>query len=49
MLIPYGMENDYYKIKNKSIIETTNYEENGIYVKCQINNEIKNKYGKYII
>lgn len=49
MLIPYSMENDYYKIKNKSIIETTSYEEKGIYVKCQINNEVKNKYGKYII
>lgn len=48
MLIPYDMENDYYKIKSKSIIEETKYEENGIYVKCQINSEVKNKYGKYI-
>ena len=48
MLIPYNMENDYYKIKSKSIIEEIKYEENGIYVKCQINSEVKNKYGKYI-
>lgn len=49
MLIPYGSESDYYKIKEKSIIEESSYNDLGLYIKCKANKEILNKYNKYII
>lgn len=47
--IPYGKENIYYKIKDKCLIDKTDYTDAEIIVSCKANKEMQNKYNEYII
>lgn len=48
MFIPYGNEKDLYAIKDVSVIDKITYQEDGINVKCKVNQKTKNRFLKYI-
>lgn len=47
--IPYGKEQIYYKIKEKCLIEKTEYTDEAIILSCKASKEIINKYTEYNI
>lgn len=47
--IPYGKEQIYYRIKDKSLIEKTEYTDEAIILSCKASQEIINKYTEYNI
>ncbi len=47
--LPYGKEKEFYDLMNTAVNMTTTYDEEGMTIKCKVNDNYYNKYKEYIV